>query len=184
MLMWDVAQCPKFETMSTRTLLLIDVQRNMLLPPEPAPGAAAVAPAIAGILERARRVGAPVIHVRNNGGPGDPDAPGTTGWELIHDVAGDEAIVDKDTADSFAGTDLASLLADADDVVIVGLQSQYCVRETSLAALGRGFGVLLVRGAHATYDEGEQTAAEISAAVEAELEQAGAQIVDADDVSF
>jgi hypothetical protein len=32
-----------------------------------------------------------VIHVRNNGGKDDPDAPGTTGWELIHDVARNEA---------------------------------------------------------------------------------------------
>jgi nicotinamidase-related amidase len=170
--------------MSTRTLLLIDVQRNMLLPPEPVPGASAVAPAIAGILERARRGGAPVIHVRNNGGPDDPDAPGTTGWELIHDVAGHEAVVDKHVPDSFAGTDLGNLLGDAGDVVIVGMQSQYCVRETSLAALRRGLGVLLVRGAHATYDEGEQTAAEISAAIEAELAQAGARIVDAGEVNF
>jgi nicotinamidase-related amidase len=170
--------------MSTRTLLLIDVQRNMLLPPEPVPGASAVAPAIAGILDRARHAGAPVIHVRNNGGPDDPDAPGTTGWELVHNVAGHEAIVDKDTPDSFAGTDLGSLLAGASDVVIVGMQSQYCVRETSLAALRRGLGVLLVRGAHATYDDGEHSAAEISAAIETELAQAGARIVDPGDVSF
>jgi nicotinamidase-related amidase len=165
--------------MSDRTLLLIDVQRNMLLPPEPVPGAAAVADRIAEILAQARGDGAMVIHVRNNGGPDDPDAPGTPGWELIHDVAGHEAIVDKDTPDGFAGTDLGDLLAGTPEVVVVGMQSQYCVRETSLAALRRGIGVLLVRGAHATYDEGTRTAAEISAAVEAELTQAGARIVDA-----
>jgi nicotinamidase-related amidase len=170
--------------MTTRTLLLIDVQRNMLLPPEPVPGAAAVADRIAGILERARDHGATVIHVRNNGGADDPDAPGSTGWELIHDVAGNEAIVDKDVPDSFAGTDLGDLLADDSEIVVVGMQSQYCVRETSLAALQRGLAVVLVRGAHATYDEGAQTAAEISAAIEAELVQAGARLVDPGDVTF
>jgi nicotinamidase-related amidase len=41
--------------MSDRTLLLIDVQRNMLLPPQPVPDAPIVGPKIAEILERARR---------------------------------------------------------------------------------------------------------------------------------
>jgi nicotinamidase-related amidase len=117
--------------MSKKTLLLIDVQRNMLLPPQPVPDAPAVGPRIAGILDQARRDGAMVIHVRNNGGEDDPDAPGTTGWELIHDVAGHEAVVDKRTPNGFAGTELGNLLVDASEVVIVGMQSEYCVRETS-----------------------------------------------------
>ena len=54
--------------MSKRTLLLIDVQRNMLLPPQPVPDAPTVGPKIAQILERARRSDAMVVHVRNNGG--------------------------------------------------------------------------------------------------------------------
>jgi nicotinamidase-related amidase len=170
--------------MSNTTLLLIDVQRNMLLPPQPVPDAPAVGLKIAEILERARRSGAMVIHVRNNGGTGDPDAPGTTGWELIHDVAGHEAVLDKHTPDGFADTELGSLLADTRDVVIAGMQSEYCVRETSLTALQRGLAVVLVRGAHATYGDEKRTAAEIAAATEAELAQAGARILDADDVTF
>jgi nicotinamidase-related amidase len=170
--------------MGKRTLLLIDVQRNMLLPPQPVPDAATVGPKIAGILDRARRDGAMVIHVRNNGGEDDPDAPGTTGWELIHDVAGHEAVVDKHTPNGFAGTELGHLLVDASEVVIVGMQSEYCVRETSLAALQRSLAVSLVRGAHATYGDGKRSAAEISAATEDELAQAGARILDAGDVTF
>lgn len=170
--------------MSNRALLLIDVQRNMLLPPQPVPDASAVGPKIAEILERARRAGAIVIQVRNNGGKDDPDAPGTTGWELIHDVAGHEAIVDKHTPDAFAGTELGNLLADAREVVIAGMQSEYCVRETSLAALQRGLAVLVARGAHATYGGRNRTAAEIAAAVEVELAQAGARILDADSITF
>jgi nicotinamidase-related amidase len=170
--------------MSNRTLLLIDVQRNMLLPPQPIPDAPAVGAKIAEILHRARRADTMVVHVRNNGGKDDPDAPGTTGWELIHDVAGHEAVVDKHMPDSFDGTELENLLADSRDVVIVGMQSEYCVRETSLAALKRGLAVVLVRGAHATYGDGKRTAAEIATATEAELAQAGARILDVDDVTF
>jgi nicotinamidase-related amidase len=170
--------------MSNRTLLMIDVQRNMLLPPQPVPDAPAVGSRIARILEQARSSGAMVVHVRNNGGKDDPDAPGTTGWELVHDVAGNEAVIDKDTPSSFAGTELGSLLADARELVIIGMQSEYCVRETALAALEQGFAVLLPRGAHATYSNGERSSAEIAAAVEDELAQAGARILDAGDVTF
>lgn len=170
--------------MSDRTLLLIDVQRNMLLPPQPVPDAPAVGRRITGMLERARRAGVMVIHVRNNGGEGDPDAPGSAGWELVHEAAVHEAVIDKRTPDAFAGTGLESLLADAREIVIAGMQSEYCVRETSLAALVRGLAVVLARGAHATYGGGERTAQEIAAAVEAELAQAGAQLADADDITF
>lgn len=170
--------------MSDKTLLLIDVQRNMLLPPQPVPDAPAVGRRIAEILERARSAGAMVIHVRNNGGEDDPDAPGTTGWELVHEAAGNEAVVDKRTPDAFAGTGLGSLLADAREVVVVGMQSEYCVRETSLAALERGLAVVLAQGAHATYGDEERTAAEISAATEAELAIAGTRILDAGDIAF
>jgi hypothetical protein len=44
--------------------------------------------------------------------------------------------------------------------------------------------VSLVRGAHATYGDGKRTAAEISAATEDELAQAGARILDAGDITF
>jgi nicotinamidase-related amidase len=144
--------------LSNRTLLMIDVQRNMLLPPQPVRDAPAVGSKIARILEQARSSGAMVVHVRNNGGEDDPDAPGTMGWELVHDSAGSEAVIDKRTPNSFAGTKLGSLLADARDLVIVGMQSEYCVRETSLAALEQGFTVLVPRGADATYGNGQRSA--------------------------
>jgi nicotinamidase-related amidase len=170
--------------MSNRALLLLDVQRNMLLPPQPVPDAPVVSSKITEILQRARRSCAMVIHVRNNGDEDDPDAPGAAGWELIHDVAEHEAVVDKREPNGFTGTELWSLLADARDVIIVGMQSDYCVRETALTALERGLPVMLVRGAHATYGDGKRSAAEIVAATEIELEQAGIRILDTDDVTF
>jgi nicotinamidase-related amidase len=164
-------------------LLLVDVQRNMLLPPEPVPGADAVAEAIAGVLRRAREGGATVVHIRNNGGPGDPDTPGTAGWELVHEVREGEHVVDKDKPDAFAGTGLAKLVPASAAVVVAGMQSEYCVRETSLSALRRGHQVTLVRGAHATYD-GDLPAAAISRRVEEELAAAGASLVDREQVTF
>ena len=169
----------------TSALLLIDVQRNMLLPPEPVPDATAVQGALAELLARARRAGSVIVHVRNTGDPeaGDPDAPGTPGWELVFEPLPEEHVLDKLTTDSFAGTGLDRLLPPGSPLVVAGMQSDYCVRATSLAAIARGHAVELASGAHATYPDG-QPAAEISAAVELELAAAGAVITPWDGIRF
>jgi nicotinamidase-related amidase len=169
--------------MTTPVLLMIDVQRNMLEPPTPVPNASAVGAAIAGVLESAREAGARVIHVRNNGTDGDPDEPGTDGWQLIHPVRAGEPVVDKTTPDSFAGTNLADAMPDGAPIVVIGMQSEYCVRATSLAALARHHPVTVVSGAHATYDD-DQPAADISKDIENELRAAGATIGSVDDKLF
>ena len=118
-------------------LLLLDVQRNMLEPPEPVPGAREIGAVIADVLNRARSADAIVVHVRNNGDADDPDAPGCAGWQLVHAVLSGEHVVDKHQPDAFAETGLADLLPAAAEVVVVGMQSDYCIRETSLSALRR-----------------------------------------------
>jgi nicotinamidase-related amidase len=164
-------------------LLLVDVQRNMLLPPEPVPGAETVSKAIEDVLQQARAAGATVVHIRNNGTEADPDAPGTPGWELVHEVRDGEPVVDKHEPDAFEGTNLAEVVPSAAVVVVVGMQSDYCVRATSLSALRRGHQVTLVRGAHATYDGGAP-AETISRQIEEELAAAGVTVADREAVSF
>lgn len=139
------------------------------------PDAAAVSAVLRELLATARAAGAPVAHVRNNGDGDDPDKPGTPGWELV-------------TCDTFASADLATLLPPSAPLVIAGMQSDYCVRETTLAALERGHPVTPVRGGHATYHgtvyHGTVPAAEASARVEDELVAAGAAVVDREAVTF
>ena len=74
------------------TLLLIDLQRNMLEPPEQVPAAERLIQLVHGLLERARAAGASVVHVRNNGGPVEPDLPGTPGWGHHHPTVDGEAL--------------------------------------------------------------------------------------------
>ncbi len=124
-----------------------------------------------------------MIHVRNNGADGDPDEPGTDGWQLVHPVHDGEAVVDKTTPDSFASTDLADLVPDGAQIVVIGMQSEYCVRATSLAALARRHPVTVVTGAHATYDD-DKPAADISNDIEDQLRAAGATIRSIDDKLF
>jgi nicotinamidase-related amidase len=165
----------------TTVLLLVDVQKNMLEPPAPVPDADAAGQAIKDLLGRARSAGTTVIHIRNNGGDGDPDAPGTPGWELVNELVRGEHTVDKDECDAFAGTGLSGLVPEASTVIVAGMQSEFCIRETSLSALRRGHPVVLVRGAHATYDA-KVPAAETSQAIESELQAAGVSVLDPADL--
>jgi streptothricin hydrolase len=169
-----------------RALMLIDVQRNMLEPPTPVPAAASIREALQDLLLRARGAGALVIHVQNDGPPGEPDEPGTDGWQLIFPAGAGELIVRKDQPDTFAANpalvkDLATM--EITEVVIAGMQSNYCVAESSRGALKRGLQAILASGAHATYDENEPASA-ISAQIERDLATEGITILPFGKVSF
>jgi nicotinamidase-related amidase len=170
----------------TRALMLIDVQRNMLEPPTPVPAAASIREALQDLLLRARGAGALVIHVQNDGPPGEPDEPGTDGWQLVFPADAGELVVRKGQPDTFAANpalvkDLAA--NEVTEVVIAGMQSNYCVAESSRGALKHGLQAILASGAHATYDENEPAAA-ISAQIERELAVEGITILPFDTVSF
>jgi nicotinamidase-related amidase len=158
---------------SKPALLLIDVQVNMFDPASPVAGSVALLERLRGLLQCARSAGAPVFFVRNTGGDGDPDAPGTPGWELHPGLqpAASDAVLDKTTCDSFASTPLKDRLAACGvfGVVIAGLQSEFCVRETALGALGLGYEVTLASDGHSTYDGRDRSAVDTTAAVNEEL---------------
>lgn len=178
-----------------KVLLLIDVQVNMLAePPEGVPNAHTVKKNIEQILSTARSSQTPpkIIHIRNNGDIGDPDQPGTPGWQLALPVLPNEPVIDKLKNNAFAGTTLSSLVPETSDLVVVGMQSDFCVRATCSAALGRGNNVLLVEGAHATYDRPEDfsgggpaiitPAATVVKEIESELEEAGVLLIKMDEL--
>lgn len=167
--------------------LLIDVQVNQFDPAYPVADGERLLERVGNLLGRARAAEVPVILVRNCGGEQDPDVKGTPGWELHPAIipAEGETIFDKTTCDTFASTTIGDELArlGVRRLVIAGLQSDYCIRETTLGALERGYAVTLVSDAHSTVDGGGKTASEKSAAVNAEL-GGRARLVRADEVRF
>ncbi|KAJ7863377.1 Isochorismatase-like protein [Mycena leptocephala] len=175
---------------SRRVLLVLGLQVGLISdPPQGIPAARTVRDNIALVLEHARRPSpeqAPrIIHFRNCGEPGDPDEEGTPSWELLHAPLPGELVLDKRKSNAFAGTPLAELVAPDAEIVVVGLMSEYSIKSTCRAALLRGNTVLLMRGAHGTYDHQElidggrlTTAEKISAQIEEELDKAGAMILD------
>lgn len=160
--------------MRNRTaLLLIDAQVNMFDPANPVAGADVLMERLKDLLVRARSAHARVIFIRNCGGPNDPDARGTSGWRLhpaLEPAAGD-LVLDKTTCNTFESTSLAEELKSRGikRLVIAGLQSDYCIRETALGGIGLGFDVTLVSDGHSTYGAEGKTAEEITDAVNAEL---------------
>lgn len=138
---------------------------------------------------RSEKLPPQIIHVRNSGEPSEPDEPNTPGWQLFFPPLPNEPIIDKQKNNAFADTRLGGLIPAYAEVIVVGMQSDYCIRATCSAALGRGNVVILIRGAHATFDRNEiwndgsiTKAHVIEGEVEAELEEAGVNLLDMKDL--
>jgi nicotinamidase-related amidase len=169
-------------------LVMIDLQVNQLDPSfYPVADADALIKRLQDMLERARAAGIPVLWVRNCGGEADPDVKGTKGWELhpAFPPATDEPILDKTTCNTFASTDLDRRLRahNVGRLIVAGLQSDWCIRETTQGALDAKYRVTLVEDGHSTLDSKTRQAAEISWEVNEEF-RGRVELVSADSVDF
>ncbi len=92
------------------------------------------------LLSEARMAGAAVVHVQNKGRRDDPDAPGTPGWDLVFPVQESELVIQKTQGNAFSQPELTTWLRAKriDDVVIAGMQSEFCIRDTARGALAHG----------------------------------------------
>jgi nicotinamidase-related amidase len=138
---------------ATTALLVIDVQVGVV-------GAAyqrdAVIANIQTLLTAARASGTPVIWVQHS----DEQMPiGSDAWQYVPELVRRESepLVHKRYGDSFEGTDLESALAAASvsHLVVVGAQTDACIRSTIHGAFTRGYDVTLVSDAHTTEDTTE-----------------------------
>ena len=130
------------------------------------------------LLARAREAGVPVLFVQNDGGPGDPDEPGTPGWEMDPDLIPrpGEPVLRKTTCDAFASTPLGALLAaqSVGTLMIAGLQSEFCIAATVRGAPAMGISPVLVADGHSTYAQPHQPAAAIRERVGRDLAEIAA----------
>jgi nicotinamidase-related amidase len=142
--------------LSESVLVLIDIQNEYFDGPLKLTGVAAAAEAAAGLLARARALGAPVVHVRHRGRAGgafDPDAPRGAIHASVAPLDG-ETVVDKGLPNSFAGTALAEVLEGLGKrpLVVAGFMTHMCVSATVRAALDRGLSSTVAMDATATRD--------------------------------
>ncbi|KAJ8077628.1 hypothetical protein PM082_002061 [Marasmius tenuissimus] len=174
-------------------LLLLDIQRcNLSDPPVGVPDSQTLRENIYRVLSQARSSDPKplIIHVRNAGDSGEPDEYGSKSWDLVWEVEEGEGIIDKRKNNAFAGTRLGEWVRDDAEIVVVGVMSDYSIRATCSTALGRGNEVLLIRGAHGTYDRvevlyggGVTPANNIETEIEEELEEAGVHVLEMKDIT-
>ncbi len=154
-------------------LLVIDVQVAVIAGETPAWEHEAVLGRIAGLLERARATGTPVIYVQHEEEGYPPLTPGAGGWQIHPAIAPleTEPRVRKRARDSFYDTTLEAELAarGVGKLVVCGCATDYCVDTTVRSALSHGYPVTLVGDAHTTNDSATLTAPQIIAHVNASV---------------
>ncbi|KUJ66261.1 amidase, partial [Streptomyces albus subsp. albus] len=129
-------------------LLVIDMQNTLVAM---AYRASATVAAIAGLQERARAAGAPVVFAQQRD---DELEPGTEGWRIVPELAPapGETVVPKAAPDSFLDTELDAALSarGVTELVVTGFATEICVESTARQALSRGYDVVLVADGHTT----------------------------------
>jgi len=146
-------------------LLIIDVQTALCTGQWAAFNIERIVHNINAASAKARAAGAPVFLIQH-----EDDTllqHGSENWSLyapLH-VEPDDILLRKTATDSFHNTELqAQLLArNITDLILCGLQSDFCVDTTTRRALALGYPVQLIADGHSTCDNGLLSAAQISA---------------------
>ena len=131
-------------------LLVVDVQNGVVAG---ASGRDDVVANIGSLVEKARREEVPVVWVQHSS---EALAPGSDAWQIGPELspAAAEPLVPKTYGDSFEATSLETVLSDlgVGRLVVVGAQTDACVRSTLHGAFVRGYDAMLVSDAHTTGD--------------------------------
>ena len=134
-------------------LLVVDVQEGVV-------GGAhkrdAVVANVGSLVEKARRERVPVVWVQHFD---DGLARGSDDWRIVPELTPGEAepLVEKSYGDSFENTNLETVLSGlgVGRLLVVGAETDACIRSTLHGAFVTGYDATLVSDAHTT---GDQTA--------------------------
>jgi nicotinamidase-related amidase len=138
------------ENRPNTALLVVDVQRGVV---EGAHQRDAVVANVGRLVDKARRERVPVVWVQHSD---EELARGSDDWRIVPELTpGDaEPLVEKHYGDSFEDTNLETVLSGlgVGRLVVVGAQTDECVRSTLHGAFVRGYDATLVSDAHTTED--------------------------------
>jgi nicotinamidase-related amidase len=174
---------------SMRALMIIDVQKGMFaIPKFRLHEGEATVKRIEALLRRARAGGVPIFFVQHAGGEGDPFAPGSPGFPFCEELtpAPKESVTVKRHCSAFRETDLGQTLKrnDIDELIICGMQTEYCVDTAVRAAVERGYRVTLVSDGHTTFDTQALPGEKIIAHHNTTLGDSFARLKRADEIVF
>ena len=134
-------------------LLVVDVQNGVV-------GGAhhrdAVVANVGSLVEKARREKVPVVWVQHSD---EELQKGSEDWGIVPelDPSDAEPHIDKSYGDSFEDTNLETVLSGlgVGSLLVVGAETDACIRSTIHGALARGYDATLVSDAHTTGDKSE-----------------------------
>lgn len=139
------------ENRPNTALLVIDVQNGVV---EGAHERDTVVANVGSLVEKARREEIPVVWVQHSS---EEFVRGSDKWRIVPELspAETEPLIEKQYGDSFEDTTLETVLADlgVGRLVVVGAQTDACIRSTLHGAFARGYDASLVSDAHTTEDQ-------------------------------
>ncbi len=117
------------------------------------------------VIDAARTNNVEVIYVQHDDGPGTGFSVGDVDFEIADQVVPDQAekIYYKTINTCFGNKELAQYLQEQEDkqLMIVGLQTNFCIDASVKSAFERGFQVIIPAGTNSTFDndymDGETT---------------------------
>ena len=132
-------------------LLVVDVQNGVM-------GGAherdAVVANVGSLVRKARRERVPVVWVQHSD---EELTKGSDDWRIVPELSpGDaEPLIEKNFGDSFEDTTLETVLSDLGigRLIVVGAETDACIRSTIHGAFARGYDATLVSDAHTTGDK-------------------------------
>ena len=148
--MVSIGTMATLENRPNTALLVIDVQNGVVGGTHERD---TVVANVSTLVDRAREEEVPVVWVQHSS---EHLSPGSDPWRIVPELSPDDAepLVAKTYADSFDETTLETVLSDlgVGRLVVVGAQTDECVRSTLHGAVVRGYDATLVGDAHTTED--------------------------------
>jgi nicotinamidase-related amidase len=149
---------------SDTALMIIDVQMGMFDEDEPVYNGDKLLQTLSQLIERARDADVPIVYIQHND---SQFVEGNSDWPIHPSIAPleGEIVVQKRTPDSFHETNLGEELEKMGikNLVVGGIQTEYCVDTTSRRAFTLGYDVTLVEDGHSTWDNRHITAEQVIA---------------------
>ena len=139
------------ENRPNTALLVVDVQNGVVAG---TPRRDDVVANVGNLVEKARQERVPVVWVQHSD---EGLERGSDEWRIVPELTPDEAepLIEKNYGDSFEATPLEDVLEElkVGRLVVVGAQTDACIRSTLHGAFARGYDATLVSDAHTTEDQ-------------------------------
>jgi nicotinamidase-related amidase len=139
------------ENRPNTALLVVDVQNGVV---EGTHERDAVVANVGVLVEKARQERVPVVWVQQ---VNEQLVNGSDNWRIVPELTPDDAepLIEKSYSDSFEDTTLETVLSSlgVGRLVVVGAQTDECIRSTLHGAFVRGYDATLVSDAHTTEDQ-------------------------------